>query len=116
MLFRSPDIVELIDGQAGIAIDGGFYRGNDIVKAIALGADVVGIGRLEAWALAAGGVPALNRCLSLLRQEVKRTMALLGVTTLAELSPDLIMTTQQVTDSNILSAFPLIDDYPNLSQ
>ena len=111
-----PGIVELIDGQAAIAIDGGFYRGNDIVKAIALGADVVGIGRLEAWALAAGGVPALNRCLSLLRQEIKRTMALLGVTTLAELSPDLIMTTHQVTDSNILSAFPLIDDYPNLSQ
>ena len=109
-----PEIAELVDGRAAITIDGGFYRGNDIVKAIALGADVVGIGRLEAWALAAGGVPALNRCLELLRQEIKRTMALLGVTDLAQLNPGFIRSTNQVSDSDVLSAFPLIDDYPAL--
>ena len=110
-----PEIATLVDGRAAIAIDGGFYRGNDIVKAIALGADAVGIGRLEAWSLAAGGVPALNRCLSLLSQEIKRSMALLGVTSLDQLNPTYIRETQRVSDSNILSAFPLIDDYPTLS-
>ena len=85
-----PEIATLVDGRAAIAIDGGFYRGNDIVKAIALGADAVGIGRLEAWSLAAGGVPALNRCLSLLSQEIKRSMALLGVTSLDQLNPTYI--------------------------
>ena len=107
-----PEIVELVGGRASIAIDGGFYRGNDIVKAVALGADVVGVGRLEAWALAAGGVPALNRCLELLRQEIKRTMALLGVTKLDQLNPDFLRRTELVSDSDVLSAFPLIDDYP----
>ena len=107
-----PELADLINGRATIAIDGGFYRGNDIVKAIALGADVVGLGRLEAWALAAGGVPALNRCLSILRQEIKRTMALLGVTNLSQLNSDFIRSADKVSDSGILSAFPLIDDYP----
>ena len=107
-----PEIAKLVDGRAAIAIDGGFYRGNDIVKAIALGADVVGVGRLEAWALAAGGVPALNRCLAIIRQEIKRTMALLGVTKLSQLSPNFIRKAEKVSDSGILSAFPLIEDYP----
>lgn len=107
-----PEISDLVDGRAAIAIDGGFYRGNDVVKAIALGADIVGIGRLEAWALAAGGVPALNRCLEILRQEIKRTMALLGVNNLSELNPNFIRQAERVSDANIMSAFPLIDDYP----
>lgn len=109
-----PEIVSAVEGRTRIAIDGGFYRGSDIVKAIALGADVVGIGRLEAWALAAGGVPVLNRCLSLLRQEIRRTMALSGVTQLSSLNPSFVRPASTVTDSDVLSAFPHLDNYPVL--
>jgi len=107
-----PAIVEAVQGEAEIIVDGGFYRGSDILKAIALGADCVGIGRLEAWALAAGGVPALVRCLTLLRRELVKNMALAGARSLAELSPVMVSAATPVSPPDILSAFPLIDDYP----
>ena len=107
-----PPIVDVVDGRAEVVVDGGFYRGSDIVKAIALGADAVGIGRLEAWALSAGGLPVLNRCLSLLRGEIRRTMALTGVTSLDQLSPSFIQAAARVTDSDVLSAFPHLENYP----
>ena len=50
-----PEVVDAVAGRAKIMIDGGFYRGSDIVKAIALGADLVGMGRMQCYALAAGG-------------------------------------------------------------
>ena len=50
-----PEIVDAVKGRAKIMVDGGFCRGSDIVKAIAAGADIVGIGRMQCWALAAGG-------------------------------------------------------------
>ena len=50
-----PEIVQAVDGRAKIMVDGSFCRGTDIVKAIASGADLVGIGRLQCWALAAAG-------------------------------------------------------------
>ena len=50
-----PEIVDAVKGRAKIMVDGGFCRGTDIVKAIAAGADLVGIGRLQCWALAAAG-------------------------------------------------------------
>ena len=66
-------------------VDGSFCRGTDIVKAIMLGADLVGIGRLQCWALAAGGEAGIMRMLELLEDEVVRTLGLLGVTKFAEL-------------------------------
>ncbi|MBT4495080.1 MAG: alpha-hydroxy-acid oxidizing protein, partial [Gammaproteobacteria bacterium] len=110
-----PEIVAAVDGRAEIVVDGGFYRGSDIVKAMALGANGVGIGRLEAWALAAGGTPALNRCLTLLKREVSKSLALCGVTSLSELNPDFIRETDVATASDVTSAFPLLnEDYPPL--
>ena len=50
-----PEVVEAVAGRAEIIVDGGFLRGTDIVKAMALGANAVGIGRLQGLALAAGG-------------------------------------------------------------
>lgn len=107
-----PAIVEAVQGEAEIIVDGGFYRGTDILKAIALGANCVGIGRLEAWALAAGGVPALLRCLTLLKRELTKSMALAGVTTLADLNPAFVTQAAAVATPDVVSAFPLIDDYP----
>jgi glycolate oxidase len=103
-----PPIVEAINGQVEIAVDGGFYRGTDILKAIALGADAVGLGRLEGWAMAAGGVPALNRCLTLLKREVAMAMGLCGVASMAELDPSFVVETDNVTESDVFSAFPLM--------
>src|SRR5262249_21377404 len=54
-----PEIVEAVAGRAEVWIDGGFVRGTDIVKALCLGARCVGIARLQAWAISAGGAPAM---------------------------------------------------------
>ena len=105
-----PEMVKAIDGRAEITIDGGFYRGTDIVKAIALGSSAVGLGRLQGWAMAAGGVPVLNRCLSLLKLEVKMAMALCGVTRLDQLDPSFVTESDIVTNSDVFSAFPLLKE------
>ena len=108
-----PAIVECVAGRAEVAIDGGFYRGTDILKAMALGANAVGLGRLEAWALAAGGIPALVQCLEILRHEVATAMALCGVTRMDQLDASFVTEAEVVTDSSVMSAFPLLDiKYP----
>lgn len=74
------DVVEAVGGRAEVAVDGGFVRGSDVVKALALGARAVLIGRALCFALAAGGEDALAETLGRLRAECERTLALLGVT------------------------------------
>ena len=84
-----PEVVEAVAGRAEIIVDGGFLRGADIVKAMALGANAVGIGRLQGLALGAGGEGALVRALELLEDEMRRCLGLLGVTSCAELDKQL---------------------------
>ena len=100
------DIVAAVDGKAEVIIDGGFVRGTDIVKAIALGAKAAGIGRLQAWALGAGGTPGLLHCLELLEAEIRTTMGLLGVTSLDALDPSYLAKTMPVNLPHEMSAFP----------
>ncbi|MBD3645849.1 MAG: alpha-hydroxy-acid oxidizing protein, partial [Pseudomonadales bacterium] len=104
-----PEIVAEVDGKAEVAVDGGFYRGTDIVKAMALGADAVGLGRLEAWAMAAGGAPVLVRCLQILQHEIRSALALCGVTGFHELDPSFVVEADPVTEPSVTSAFPLLD-------
>ncbi len=104
-----PEIVAEVGGRAEVAIDGGFYRGTDILKAMALGANAVGIGRLEAWALAAGGVPALVRCLDILRHEITESLALCGVTRFQELDESFVSQAPASITPDVFSAFPLIN-------
>jgi isopentenyl diphosphate isomerase/L-lactate dehydrogenase-like FMN-dependent dehydrogenase len=108
-----PEIVDAVAGRAGIIIDGGFARGSDIVKAIAAGANLVGIGRLQCYALAAGGEKTLVRMLELLEDEVLRCLGLVGVTKLAELDRSCLAAAAPVTAPHVLSAFPLLklEDY-----
>ncbi len=73
-----PEGVEAVAGRAKIIVDGGFCRGTDVLKAVALGAHHVGIGRLYLYGLAAGGAAGVQRVLELLDSEVRTSMALLG--------------------------------------
>jgi len=87
-------------------IDGGFNRGTDIVKAIASGADMVGLGRMQCFGLAADGAQGVVRLLELLETEVVTAMGLLGVTRLSELSREHVCKAAPVSPSHMLSAFP----------
>jgi glycolate oxidase len=105
-----PEVVEAAGGRAQIIVDGGFMRGTDIVKAMALGAHAVGIGRLQGLALAAGGEAALVRALELLEDEVRRCLGLLGVTSFAELDRSFLAPVAPVRQDGWEAAFPLLKE------
>ena len=105
-----PEIVAAVDGRAEVWVDGGFMRGTDVVKAIALGARCVGLGRLTCLGLAAAGVPGLVRALELLEEEIRICLMLLGVTSLAELTPAHLAAAPPVYEPSALSAFPLLGE------
>jgi isopentenyl diphosphate isomerase/L-lactate dehydrogenase-like FMN-dependent dehydrogenase len=107
-----PEIVDAVAGRAKIMVDGSFCRGTDIVKAIASGADLVGIGRLQCWALAAAGEAGIVRMLELLEDEVIRCLGLLGVTSLAELDKSCLHAAAPTNLPSAFSAFPLLDIEP----
>jgi isopentenyl diphosphate isomerase/L-lactate dehydrogenase-like FMN-dependent dehydrogenase len=97
-----------VKGKAEVWVDGGYMRGTDVVKALALGAKAVGIGRLACLGLGAAGVPGLVRTLELLEEEVRIAMGLLGVTSYAELTPKHLAAAPSVTQPDTFSAFPLL--------
>ena len=103
-----PEIVAAIDGRAAVIVDGGFLRGTDIIKALALGADVVALGRLTAMGLGAAGEEGLVRAIDLLAEEMQIAMGLMGLTRLAELSPEHLTAAPAVGPPHVLSAFPLL--------
>jgi glycolate oxidase len=81
------EVAGVAKGKVPIVVDGGFVRGSDVIKAITIGADVVAIGKLQGWALAAGGEEGLYRAFEIMEEEIKITMGLLGVNKLDELTP-----------------------------
>jgi L-lactate dehydrogenase (cytochrome) len=85
-----PAIADAVQGDAEIIFDGGVRRGTDIAAALALGANAVALGRAYLWGLAAGGEAGVRRALTLLEEELKRTMALLGRPTIAGLTRDIV--------------------------
>src|SRR5579864_846673 len=85
-----PEIVAAVSGQAEVLLDGGIRRGSDIVKAICLGAKAVLIGRAYGYGLAAAGETGVARALNILRNDMERTMRLLGCSSIAELCPSLL--------------------------
>ncbi|MCA2409097.1 alpha-hydroxy-acid oxidizing protein [Rhizobium leguminosarum bv. viciae 248] len=104
-----PEVVDTVAGQAKVMVDGGFCRGSDIIKALAIGADLVGLGRMQCYALAAGGEAAIIRMLELMEDEMLRSMALLGVPAIGALDRSYLHPAVSVTVPEALSAFPLID-------
>ena len=105
-----PEVVAAVGGRAEVWVDGGFMRGSDVVKAIALGARCVGLGRLACLGLAAAGVAGLVRALELMEEEIRTCLGLLGVTSMAELTPAHIAAAPPVFEPAALSAFPLLGD------
>jgi isopentenyl diphosphate isomerase/L-lactate dehydrogenase-like FMN-dependent dehydrogenase len=105
-----PEVVKAVGGRAEIIVDGGFLRGTDIVKAMALGANAVGLGRLQGLALAAGGEAGVVRMLELLQDEVTRCLGLLGVTSFAELNPSFVEPVAPLGKTWLDSAFPLLKE------
>ncbi len=105
-----PQVVSAVAGRAEVWVDGGYMRGTDIVKALALGASTVGLGRLPCLGLAAAGVPGLVRALELLEDEVRICLGLLGVTSFAELTPKHLAVAAPVGEPGVFSAFPLLGD------
>ena len=86
-----PGVVAAVRGRLPIIVDGGIRRGTDVIKALALGADAVAIGRPPLWGLAAAGQQGVASALRILHEELLLAMALCGARTLAELTPDLIV-------------------------
>src|SRR5256886_1948591 len=107
-----PEIAAAVAGRARIMIDGSFCRGTDIVKAIASGADLVGIGRLQCWALAAAGEAGGLRVLGLLEDEVMRCLWLLCVTSFSELDKFSLHAATPTNLPGVFSAFPLLNIEP----
>jgi isopentenyl diphosphate isomerase/L-lactate dehydrogenase-like FMN-dependent dehydrogenase len=104
-----PEIVAAVDRKARIIVDGGISRGTDVVKAMILGADAVAVGRLYVYGLAAAGGPGIVRLLEILEHEITICLALLGVTSYAELDKSYICPARPVTTPGVHSAFPLLD-------
>jgi glycolate oxidase len=104
------EVADAVRGRAELVVDGGFMRGNDIVKAMALGAKAVGIGRLQGLAAAAAGVDGMVRMLELLQDEVTRCLGLLGVTSFAELDKNYLAPVAPVPRPWLDSAFPLLKE------
>lgn len=105
-----PEISEAIGDNAKVIFDGGIMRGTDVVKAIALGADCVGIGRLQGFAAAAGGSKAIVRMLELLELEISTALRLLGVNSIFDLDDTYLSKDYSFGKLTALSAFPLIDE------
>ena len=85
-----PLIVEAAGGKAVVLIDGGFRRGSDILKALALGARAVLLGRPPLWGLAAYGAEGVQTVLEMLQGELARTMAMCGAANLKAIRPEMV--------------------------
>jgi L-lactate dehydrogenase (cytochrome) len=85
-----PEVVTAVGDQTEVFVDGGVRNGTDVIRALALGADGVLLGRAWAWALAAGGEEAVVNLLEVIRREIANSMALMGVNRIAEIGPELV--------------------------
>ncbi|MCD0504499.1 alpha-hydroxy acid oxidase [Bordetella petrii] len=85
-----PAVVRAVDGRVPVMVDGGVRRGGDMLKARALGAQAVLVGRATLWGAVAAGQPGAERALAILRDELLRTMQLCGVREVAGIRRDLL--------------------------
>ena len=89
---KSPVAEAILAGKIPVIVDGGVRRGTDIFKALALGATAVGIGRPEAWGLAAFGQPGVEVVLEMLRRELRTIMRQAGTASVEKISRSYVLT------------------------
>jgi isopentenyl diphosphate isomerase/L-lactate dehydrogenase-like FMN-dependent dehydrogenase len=85
-----PEIVEASKGLAEVYLDSGVRRGSDVLKALALGARAVSVGRPLYWGLAVNGAEGVHGMLEVLRRELDHDLAACGQTSVEELEPNLV--------------------------
>jgi isopentenyl diphosphate isomerase/L-lactate dehydrogenase-like FMN-dependent dehydrogenase len=102
-----PAIAAAVGGHAAVLLDGGVCRGSDVVKALALGAEMVLVGRAALYGAAAAGEAGARRALDILRSEVDRVLALVGCNSVVELDPSwLAVDSHNVVDARARRAAP----------
>jgi 4-hydroxymandelate oxidase len=85
-----PEIIDAVGGRMPVLVDSGFRRGTDIIKALAIGANAVCIGRPYLWGLGAFGQPGVERVLEILRAETRAAMQQVGAPSLKHLVPSMV--------------------------
>ena len=90
-----PEVVSAVGHQTEVLMDGGIRRGSEIVKALCLGARAVLVGRAYAYGLAAAGEAGVTRALEILRDDVERTLRLLGCEAVAQLNSSYVCAREQ---------------------
>jgi glycolate oxidase len=100
-----PEIAQAVRGRARIILDGGVQRGSDILKAVALGADVVALGRLQGWSLAAAGVAGAVRMLEILEDELTCAMGLSGLQSISQVNSKYVCHADPVTPPHEMSSW-----------
>src|SRR6266581_1734533 len=88
-----PEVVQGVRGRIPVLVDGGFRRGTDVFKALALGANAVGIGRPYIWGLSAFGQQGVERVLDILNNELKLAMVGCGTRSVKEITAASIIDT-----------------------
>ena len=87
-----PEIVDAVRGRVPVLFDSGIRRGSDVLKALALGASAVCLGRIPRWGLGAYGTPGVQKILEIMQAEFKQAMAATGRTTIASINRSLVRT------------------------
>jgi isopentenyl diphosphate isomerase/L-lactate dehydrogenase-like FMN-dependent dehydrogenase len=87
-LMALPEIADAVGAETQLMVDGGIRSGRDVVKALALGARAVLIGRPYVMGLAVGGAAGVERVLGILREDIDRTLAFLGCSDVSEVGRD----------------------------
>ena len=95
-LFALPDIVERVGHRAEVFMDGGIMRGSDVIKALALGAKAVLVGRAPLWGVAVAGQAGAARALDILAEESLRVLGQLGCASIDALDPGILWTAEQM--------------------
>ena len=85
-----PEIIEAVGGRMPVLVDSGFRRGTDIVKALAMGAQAVCVGRPYLWGLAAFGEAGVERVLEILRNETRAAMQQVGAPSIKHLTSAMV--------------------------
>jgi 4-hydroxymandelate oxidase len=85
-----PDVIEAVGSRIPVLVDSGFRRGTDVIKALAMGAQAVCIGRPYLWGLGAFGQPGVERVLEIIRKETRAAMQQVGAPSIKHLTPAMV--------------------------